>query len=167
MDPKGPSESERFMTNALVWLHWGSHTNDKEPFYDEAGGEAEGEKADMQMSDEGLEHKDSRRSVWVTAGDPRDKESFQFGPLSSDCKQVAQERFWSVVGSHWDFWLPFSLTAYIFAPIMGILFYCMLKGSDYFGQCMDRMFTGASTYSVLRQMYHGKPDPWAGRAPEK
>ena len=166
-DAKGPSESERYMTNALVWLHWGSHTNENEPFYDVAGGIEEGVKADRDMSDEGLEHKDSRGGVWEVAGDPRDRASFQFGPLSTDCKKVAQERFWSVVGSHWDFWLPFSLTAYVFAPFMGVMFYCMLKGSKFFGDCLDRVTTGADIKSVLLRMYKGRPDPWAGRAPEE
>ena len=114
-----------------------------------------------------LAAKDSRGGVWEVAGDPRDRASFQFGPLSTDCKKVAQERFWSVVGSHWDFWLPFSLTAYVFAPFMGVMFYCMLKGSKFFGDCLDRVTTGADIKSVLLRMYKGRPDPWAGRAPEE
>ena len=127
---------------------------------------ADGADYDEKFTDEGLEHKDSRTSgLWAIAGDPREKLKFQFGPLSADCKKDHNRRFWSVVGSHYDFWIPFSLTAYIFAPIMGMLFYCMLKGSDYFGTCMDRMFSGVSTADVIRQMYGGKPDPWAGRSP--
>ena len=38
-------------------------------------------------------------------------------------------------------------------------------GADHFGVCMDRLFQGASIFAALRELYGGKPDPWAGRSP--
>lgn len=176
----GPTEAERYMTEALVWMNMGYHTNrDKdgdedgpgeltEPFYSkDVAGPKLGPELDGKFSDESLGHKDSRAGIWPMQGDPRDKTTFMFGPLSSDCSKNHHNRFWSLVGAHWDFWIPFSLTAYIFAPVMGFTFYCMLKGSKYFGICMDRMLTGASITAAIREMYNGRPDPWAGQSPDK
>ena len=179
-DMKGPTEAERYMTEALVWMNRGFHTSrDKdedeqgegdltEPFYSkDVAGPKLGPELDGKFSDESLGHKDSRAGIWEMQGDPYDKTKFMFGPLSSDCSKNHHERFWSIIGAHWDFWIPFSITAYIFAPIMGMTFYCMLKGSKYFGICMDRMFNGASIAEAVREMYNGKPDPWQGVAGPK
>ena len=166
-EPKGPTETERWMTQVLVWMHMGYHKNEVEPFYgDKGAGPINGPDLDGQLVDESFEHGDSRKGVWPIAGHPNDKTGFMFGPLSPDCTKNHFDRFWNIVAAHIDFWLPFSLTAYIFAPIMGIIMYCMFKGAEFFGVCMDRMFTGASISSALRQMYNGRPDPWAGMAPE-
>ena len=135
-----------------------------EPFY-RMGGTEQLDK-DL-ITDDSFEHTDSRDWAIWPGGSPFNRMDFSHGPLSSTCVTCHLAMIKNIVLNHISFWIPWFLDI-IIAPVIGVLFYCGLKGSILFKTCLDRVFKGnGPDQGKVSRKYGGGGDPFAAIAPSR